>query len=67
MGLDPGSPESHPALQAALNRCATGATQVYSFMKIIAIVPYITLKEKLPFIDLFLCARQGSCDVFYVF
>ena len=25
MGLDPGSPESHPGLQAALNCCATRA------------------------------------------
>ena len=25
VGLDPGSPGSHPGLQAALNRCATGA------------------------------------------
>ena len=25
MGLDPGSPGSNPGLQAALNRCATGA------------------------------------------
>ena len=25
MGLDPGSPGSRPGLQAALNRCATGA------------------------------------------
>ena len=27
MGLDPGSPGSHPRLQAAPNRCATGAAQ----------------------------------------
>ena len=27
MGLDPGSPESHPGLQAALNHCTTRATQ----------------------------------------
>ena len=25
VGLDPGCPGSHPGLQAALNRCATGA------------------------------------------
>ena len=25
MGLDPGSPGSHPGLKAALNHCATGA------------------------------------------
>ena len=25
VGLDPGSPGSHPGLQAALNHCATGA------------------------------------------
>ena len=25
VGLDPGSPGSHPRLQEALNRCATGA------------------------------------------
>ena len=25
MGLDPGSPGSHPGLQAVLSRCATGA------------------------------------------
>ena len=25
MGLDPGTPGSHPGLKAALNRCATGA------------------------------------------
>ena len=27
MGLDPGSPGSNPRLQAALNRCATGAAR----------------------------------------
>ena len=27
VGLDPGSPGSHPRLQAAPNRCATGAAQ----------------------------------------
>ena len=27
VGLDPGSPGSHPGLQAALNHCATGAAQ----------------------------------------
>ena len=27
VGLDPGSPGSHPGLQAALNRCTTGAAQ----------------------------------------
>ena len=28
VGLDPRSPGSHPGLQAALNRCATGAAQL---------------------------------------
>ena len=27
VGLDPGSPGSRPGLQAALNRCATGAAR----------------------------------------
>ena len=30
-GLNPGSPGSHPGLQAALIRCATGAAQVFFF------------------------------------
>ena len=30
VGLDPGSPGSHPRLQAVLNRCATGAA-LFSF------------------------------------
>ena len=29
--LDPRSPESHPRLQAALNRCATGAALFFFF------------------------------------
>ena len=29
VGLDPGSPGSHPGLQATLNRCATGAALYY--------------------------------------
>ena len=33
VGLDPGSPGSHPGLQAALNRCTTGAAQYAEFMK----------------------------------
>ena len=32
MGLDPGSPGSHPGLKAALNRCATRAAQELSFL-----------------------------------
>ena len=28
VGLDPGTPGSHPRLQAAPNRCATGAAPV---------------------------------------
>ena len=34
VGLDPRSPGSHPGLQAALNRCTTGAaptTEQFSF------------------------------------
>ena len=31
VGLDPGSPGSHPGLQAALNRCATGAALTSRF------------------------------------
>ncbi|XP_048961499.1 transmembrane protein 39A isoform X3 [Canis lupus baileyi] len=31
VGLDPGSPGSHPRLQAALNRCATGAACICYF------------------------------------
>ena len=31
MGLDPGSPGSHPGPQEALNRCATGAARVEVF------------------------------------
>ena len=31
MGLDPGSPGSHPELQAALNRCATWAAPLLHF------------------------------------
>ena len=33
VGLDPGSPGSHPGLQAALNRCATGAAQEEEVLK----------------------------------
>ena len=29
MGLDPGSPGSHPRLQEAPNRCATGAAPIF--------------------------------------
>ena len=32
VGLDPGSPGSHPGLKAALNRCATRAAQELSFL-----------------------------------
>ena len=31
VGLDPGSPGSHPVLQAALNRCTTGAAHGLKF------------------------------------
>ena len=31
VGLDPGSTGSRPGLQAALNRCATGAAQTWIF------------------------------------
>ena len=31
-GLDPGSPGSHPGLQAALNRCTTRAAQFLFFL-----------------------------------
>ena len=31
VGLNPGSPGSHPGLQAALNRCATGAALFATF------------------------------------
>ena len=37
VGLDPGSPVSHPGLKAALNRWATWATQWFYFFKIWAI------------------------------
>ena len=33
VGLDPGSPGSGPGLQAALNRCTTGAARFYLFMR----------------------------------
>ena len=33
VGLDPRSPGSHPGLQAAPNRCATGAALFYLFLK----------------------------------
>ena len=33
VGLDPGSPGSRPGLQAALNRCATGAALLIIFLK----------------------------------
>ena len=32
-GLDPGSPGSHPRLQAVLNRCATRAAQLPAFKR----------------------------------
>ena len=32
VGLDTGSPGSHPRLQAALNRCATGAAPSYCYI-----------------------------------
>ena len=35
VGLDPRSPGSRPGLQAALNRCATGAALFYSFDTIV--------------------------------
>ena len=34
VGLDPGSPGSHPGLQAAPNRCATGAAPEIDFFLI---------------------------------
>ena len=33
VGLDPGSPGSHPGLQAVLNRCATGAALFFNFLR----------------------------------
>ena len=33
VGLDPGSPGSHPRLQVVLNRCATGAARVIPLRK----------------------------------
>ena len=33
VGLNPGSPGSHPGLQAALNRCATGAALQKDFIE----------------------------------
>ena len=38
MGLDPRSPGSLPRLQAALNRCATGAAQLNIIIKIIIMI-----------------------------
>ena len=35
VGLDPGSPGSHPRLQAALNRCTTQGSLFLSFILII--------------------------------
>ena len=35
MGLDPGSPGSHPRLQAALNHCTTRATLFCQYLKVI--------------------------------
>ena len=32
VGLDPGSPGSHPGLQVALNRCATGAAPTVNLL-----------------------------------
>ena len=37
VGLNPGSPGSRPGLQAALNRCATGAAQINKILKKIKI------------------------------
>ena len=42
MGLDPGSPGSRPGLQAALNRCATGAALFCFFKRFI----YLFMKER---------------------
>ena len=33
VGLDPGSPGSHPGLQAALNHCATRAALINKILK----------------------------------
>ena len=34
VGLDPGSPGSRPRLQAALNRCTTGAAPSHEFLNV---------------------------------
>ena len=38
VGLDPESPGSCPGLQAALNRCATGAALQFYFLKKILLI-----------------------------
>ena len=40
VGLDPGSPGSHPGLQAVLNRCATGAAYNWTFNRLIYLFFY---------------------------
>ena len=45
VGLDPGSPGSHPRLQAALNRCATGAARELSNLTVGAVSIGVSLGE----------------------
>ena len=51
MGLDPGSPGSHPGLQAAPNRCATGAAQLSELLK-----EEVAALSVIPYVDSVLCA-----------
>ena len=46
MGLDPGSPGSHPGRKAALNRWATGAALVSHFFKNIFIYLFKRHRER---------------------
>ena len=46
VGLYPGSPESCPGLQAALNHCATGATQDFTLFFFLKTYLFIYDRER---------------------
>ena len=56
MGLDPGSPGSHPGLQVALNRCTTGAALLSDLLR--KSMPASALALSLAFLFLVVAGRE---------
>ena len=53
VGLDPGSPGSRPGLQAALNRCTTGAALFIELLNLLLLpsINYKTLNKSFNFLS----------------